>query len=147
MNIIAKERVEFFSDAVIAIIITIMALEIPTLNVNLENLKDFILTIVIYFVSFSFISVIWYKYVFIFSNLEKLTKKMLYHNFMLLFTMSLIPTCVKNLLDNLNIISILIYGFLCLIINLILFSLRLTVLKDQYLDKKINYDIFLTVKK
>ena len=66
---------------------------------------------------------------------------------MLLFTMSLIPTCVKNLLDNLNIISILIYGFLCLIINLILFSLRLTVLKDQYLDKKINYDIFLTVKK
>lgn len=94
-----KNRIEAFSDGVIAIIITIMVLEmhIPELGENYTDkdawdaLGGLVPGIFSYLLSFIVVAILWLNHHFLFDKLPHSTSKLVWYNAFLLFSMSLIP--------------------------------------------------------
>jgi len=87
-----KNRLEAFSDGVLAIIITIMVLELekPAGDsfADLMQLKPTLLT---YFLSFLFVATYWVNHHMLFQKTDHINVKILWCNVAWLFVMSLIP--------------------------------------------------------
>lgn len=85
-------RLEAFSDGVIAIIITIMVLDlkVPT-GSDFETLKPLIFKFLSYIMSFIYVAIYWNNHHHLFQAIEKVNGKTLWSNLMLLFFLSLIP--------------------------------------------------------
>lgn len=96
MNSIPTNRIEAFSDGVIAIIITVMVFDIkllaePTaISINNELLLV-IPKIITYVISFMMLAIMWVNHHQLFHQIEKTDRKLLWLNIHLLFWMSLIP--------------------------------------------------------
>ncbi len=113
-----KNRLEAFSDGVIAIIITIMVLEIKvpheaTFNALLKLGPVFIS----YVISFIYVGIYWNNHHHLFQSVKKVDGKVLWANMLLLFFLSLIPFATgwmgENHFEN---ITVTLYGiilFLC----------------------------------
>lgn len=87
-----KNRLEAFSDGVLAIIITIMILELKQpLGDGIKDLMALMPTILAYLLSFVFISIYWVNHHTIFQKAESINIKILWSNIAWLFTMSFIP--------------------------------------------------------
>jgi len=86
-----KERLEIFTDAVIAIVMTLMILEIKLPDFNEADFWLVTRQIAVYALSFIIIAITWLNHHAMFSPLEKINIKIAWINFILLFTMSLIP--------------------------------------------------------
>lgn len=94
-----KNRLEAFSDGVIAIIITIMVLNvtIPELKENFTNqdawntLLTLVPKILAYLLSFIVVGIFWINHHSLFDKIPYATSKLVWYNAFLLFTMSLIP--------------------------------------------------------
>lgn len=87
-----KSRLEAFSDGVLAIIITIMILELK--QPASDALKDFLKltpTLLAYLLSYVFIAIYWVNHHQIFHDAEQVNVKILWCNIAWLFTMSFIP--------------------------------------------------------
>ncbi len=87
-----KSRLEAFSDGVLAIIITIMILEIKVPeNNSFESLKPLIPVILSYVLSFVYIGIYWNNHHHMFQVVKKVSGSILWSNLFLLFWLSLIP--------------------------------------------------------
>lgn len=94
-----KNRIEAFSDGVIAIIITIMVLElrIPELKEGFtghdvsEALSSLVPKILSYLLSFVVVAIMWLNHHSLFDKLSHSTSQLVWYNAFLLFAMSLIP--------------------------------------------------------
>lgn len=87
-----KGRVEAFTDAVVAIIMTIMVLEFKTPeDYDLAAILADIPYLFAYIVSFLFIGVAWYNHHYMFALATRITKKIYWINNLWLLTMSLVP--------------------------------------------------------
>jgi uncharacterized membrane protein len=87
-----KNRLEAFSDAVIAIILTIMVLEIKVPHAaNIEALKPLLPVVLSYLLSFIYLAIYWNNHHHMFHTVEKVSGKVLWANMHLLFWLSLIP--------------------------------------------------------
>ena len=89
-----KNRLEAFSDGVLAIIITIMILELK--QPVSDGLKDFLAlgpTLLAYLLSYLFIAIYWVNHHLIFQKAERINVKILWCNIAWLFVMSFIPFC------------------------------------------------------
>ena len=87
-----KNRLEAFSDGVIAIIITIMVLELKLpAGDGLSDLLVLWPTLLAYFISFLFISIYWINHHLIFQMAESINVKILWCNIAWLFFMSFFP--------------------------------------------------------
>lgn len=87
-----KGRVEAFTDAVVAIIMTIMVLEFKTLEEpTLEALFSEAPYLFAYIVSFVFICVAWYNHHYMFALADRISKRTFWVNNFWMFTMSLLP--------------------------------------------------------
>lgn len=87
-----KNRLEAFSDGVLAIIITIMILELK--QPAGSGLKDFIAlwpTLIAYLISFMFIAIYWVNHHLIFHLADRINVGILWCNIVWLFVMSFIP--------------------------------------------------------
>ena len=87
-----KNRLEAFSDGVLAIIITIMILELR--QPVSDTLNDFLAlwpTLLAYLLSFVFISIYWVNHHLTFHDTEKINVGILWCNIAWLFVMSFIP--------------------------------------------------------
>lgn len=100
MNIkMSKNRIEAFSDGVIAIIITIMVLElhIPELKENFTGndvwsaLFSLVPKLIAYLLSFVVVAILWLNHHSLFDMIPHSTSKLVWYNAFLLFAMSLIP--------------------------------------------------------
>lgn len=88
------QRMEALSDGVIAIIITLMILEVKAPKVegdSLVNISEFIHHIVAFGMSFLMLGIYWVNHHNFFQKLKQGTPKLLWLNLNLLFWMSLIP--------------------------------------------------------
>ncbi len=93
------ERMILFSDAVFAIVITLMAIEIKlphseskiSHEVLVHQLIHLLPTVLAYAVSFFFIGLIWYRHLKIFSIVKSFDTGLVVHNLILLFFVGLFP--------------------------------------------------------
>ena len=92
------ERMILFSDAVFAIVITLMAIEIKIpehIQVTNENIAKELVhllpTLLAYIVSFVFIGTIWYQHLKMFSLLKDYDKGLVIRNMLLLFFIGMFP--------------------------------------------------------
>ena len=87
-----KNRLEAFSDGVLAIIITIMILEIKAPERNtFESLKSLIPVFLSYVLSFVYVGIYWNNHHHMFQAVKKVNGSILWGNLFLLFWLSLIP--------------------------------------------------------
>lgn len=86
------QRLEAFSDGVLAIIITIMVLELKAPeNYHLDTLLELAPVFFAYLISFIYIGCYWNHHHHLFHLLERVNGKMLWANLHFLFWLSLIP--------------------------------------------------------
>ena len=96
-----KTRLEAFSDGVIAIIITIMVLELKIPHgADFEALKPLIPAFASYLISFIFVGIYWNNHHHTLQAVEKVNGKILWANMHLLFWMSLIPFATNWMGEN-----------------------------------------------
>lgn len=85
-------RLEAFSDGVMAIIITIMVLELKVPEgANFENLKPLIPKFISYLLSFAYVGIYWNNHHHLFQAVKKVDGKILWANLLLLLFLSVIP--------------------------------------------------------
>ncbi|THD48845.1 MAG: DUF1211 domain-containing protein [Bradyrhizobium sp.] len=91
-NAFSKARLEAFSDGVIAVIITIMVLDLkPPASADPADLFKLWPSFVIYFVSFTFVAIYWINHHAILTAAHHATPSLIWANNSLLFCLSLVP--------------------------------------------------------
>ena len=140
-------RLEAFSDGVLAIIITIMVLELKAPEeVTVHALIDEIPIFLSYLISFLYIGIYWNNHHHLFQITEKVNGKILWANLHLLFWLSLIPFATSWIGEN-HILSlpVALYGFILLMSGLAFFILQSAIInhhgKDFALRKVIGKGI------
>lgn len=131
------ERMILFSDAVFAIVITLMAIEIhipETTSIQTQEelmhaLLHLVPTILAYIVSFIFIGSTWYQHLKIFSVVKSFDGRLVFHNLLLLFTVGLFPFTATVIArsNGQSMIGFYIY------LGVILFSLLTLALLEKYI--------------
>ena len=97
---ISKNRLEAFSDGVIAIIITIMVLDIPMpKSFTFNGIKTVLTSFFIYFISFIVVGSQWFKHNYLFSICNKISIKVVCRNILYLFFLSLMPYFTRLIIE------------------------------------------------
>ena len=97
---VGSGRLEAFSDAVMAVIITILALELrPPGGPNGKDLYDQLPSLLIYVLSFVFIAIYWNNHHHLLRAAERINGSVMWTNLFLLFWLSLIPVLTEWLRD------------------------------------------------
>ena len=95
-----SERVEAFSDGVMAVIITILALELrPPDGATLAALRDEVPSLFIYVLAFTFIAIYWNNHHHLLRATTRISGAVMWANMFLLFCLSLIPVVTEWLRD------------------------------------------------
>jgi uncharacterized membrane protein len=93
-------RLEAFSDGVIAVIITIMVLELKVPHQDgLAGLRAVLPTLCLYFISFAFTGIYWINHHHLIHRTEEADELVLYANLGFLFCLSLLPFFTSYVLD------------------------------------------------
>ena len=141
-----KNRLEAFSDGVLAIIITIMILEIKAPeDDSFESLKPLIPVILSYVLSFVYVGIYWNNHHHMFQVIKKVSGSILWSNLFLLFWLSLIPFGTSWIgSQNFAAVPMSIYGFILLMYAISYFSLQNQIIKlegkDSILYKAVEKD-------
>jgi uncharacterized membrane protein len=93
---LGSERLEAFSDAVMAVIITILALELrPPAGADFHDLTDELPNLLIYVLSFVFIAIYWNNHHHLLRATTRINGAVMWANMFLLFWLSLIPVVTE----------------------------------------------------
>ena len=88
----SRARLEAFSDAVLAVVITIMVLNLhPPSGHHFADLRPLLPKLAIYLLSFVFIAIYWNNHHHLFQVVERVSGPVLWANALLLFWLSLTP--------------------------------------------------------
>ncbi|OQP55853.1 hypothetical protein A4H97_19855 [Niastella yeongjuensis] len=142
-----KARFEAFSDGVMAIIITIMVLEIKVPHgEQFSDLKDVIPVFLSYALSFLYIGIYWNNHHHMVSTVHQVTGGILWANLHLLFWLSLVPFATGWIGENhLSAAPLSLYGCVLLMAAIAYVILQNLIIKsqgqDSLLKKAIGKDI------
>lgn len=137
-----KERVVVFGDAIIAIILTIIVLELPiqTATNGAVDMVSLLRAVGIYFISFCFVANLWFQTGYAFNKIDQVKNKELVIYLLLLFFLSLVPSATRLLIDDTTKQTLLIYGVLTLIVTFVMRRLIVALtgqaLKDEEQRKR-----------
>lgn len=93
-------RLEAFSDGVIAVIITIMVLDLKVPQVNgSSGLQAVLPILLVYALSFLFVGIYWVNHHLLINRVESVDPRTLYSNLLFLFFLSLIPFFTSWMLE------------------------------------------------
>ncbi|KRO17838.1 TMEM175 family protein [Lacticaseibacillus saniviri] len=141
-----KIRLDTFVDAIIAIIITIMALELPAASwSDHEHILSFFLAVAVYAVSFCFVANIWYQQATLFSTVDVIPRRVVLLEFLLTFLLSLVPPLTRLMSGDVENLSVMLYGALYLLITLVFRYITETVVHQQTDDKERMHQIYTSV--
>lgn len=126
----SKSRLEAFSDGVIAIIITIMVLEMkPPHDATLAGLKPLLPVFLSYMLSFIFIGIYWNNHHHLLQVVKKVNGNILWANLHLLFWLSLVPFTTAWMGENhLGAWPVALYGVVLLLSGVAYFILSRTLI-------------------
>jgi len=122
----SKHRFEFFSDGLMAIIMTIMVLEIHISDAfSLESIVELLKSILIYFISFFIVGWFLNRHHHLIDNTKEITQKIIWRNLLFLFFVALVPVFTKLIIENnANNIAIIAYDIVFLLANVSFFVLE-----------------------
>ena len=131
-----KNRLEAFSDGVIAIIITIMVLELKVPHgIDLATLKPLVPVFLSYVLSFIYLAIYWNNHHHMLHTVHKVTGRMLWANLHLLFWLSLIPFTTGWMGENhFAETPTALYGFVLLMAAIAYYWLEQTIIASQGRD-------------
>ena len=126
-------RLEAFSDGVLAIIITIMVLELKVPHaVELTALKPVLPVLLSYVLSFIYLGIYWNNHHHLFQATEEVSGGILWANLHLLFWLSLFPFTTAWMGENhLAAIPTAIYGFVLLMAAIAYYVLQRTIIAKE----------------
>lgn len=142
-----RTRLEAFSDGVMAIIITIMVLEIKVPHGNDFNaLKPLIPVVVSYVLSFIYLGIYWNNHHHMMHTVKRVSGAILWANLHLLFWLSLVPFVTGWIGENhFDPIPMALYGIVLLMAAIAYFILQAQIIKTQgknsLLEKAIGNDL------
>jgi uncharacterized membrane protein len=128
-----KTRLEAFSDGVLAIIITIMILEIKVPEgEEFADLKPLIAKFFSYVLSFIYVGIYWNNHHYLIHGLSKVNGKILWANLHLLFWLSLIPVATGWMGEhNFAKASMTLYGVVLLLSSVAYFVLQRIIIVNE----------------
>lgn len=131
-----KERVVVFGDAIIAIILTIIVLELPiqTATNGTVDMYSLFRAVGIYFISFCFVANLWFQTGYAFNKIERVKNKALVVYLLLLFFLSLVPSATRLLIEDTIQQTLLIYGVLTLIVTFVMRRLIVALTEQSLKD-------------
>jgi uncharacterized membrane protein len=136
-RVMDKNRLEAFSDGVIAVIITLMVLELkaPATAASLADLKGLAPAFASYVLSFIYVGIYWSNHHHMFQTTTKVTGGILWANLHLLFWLSLLPFTTAWVSQNRYApIPSATYGFVLLLAALAYYILQSRIIADQGQD-------------
>ncbi|MHC5226975.1 TMEM175 family protein [Enterococcus sp. LJL99] len=143
-----KERVVLFSDAIIAIILTIMVIDLPIEFSSGE--LDYVLllrSVAIYFISFCFVADLWFQTAQAFNKVEVVRNKDLVIYLISLFFLSLVPKATGLIIEDTTKETLFIYGLLTLIVVILTQLLLISLTKEAMQEHKIDAFFIEVLKK
>ena len=128
-----KGRLEAFSDGVLAILITIMVLEIKVPHGDsLSDLKELIPVFLSYILSFIYLGIYWNNHHHMMHTIKKVTGDILWANLHLLFWLSLVPFATSWMGENhFSSIPMAIYGIILLMAAISYYILQSIIIKNE----------------
>ena len=141
-----KSRLEAFSDGVLAIIITIMILEIKApKDDSFESLQHLIPVFLSYVLSFVYVGIYWNNHHHMFQVVKKVSGSILWSNLFLLFWLSLIPFATSWIGEHhFSAVPMSVYGFVLLMCAVSYIILQNKIIKlegnDSVLHRAVNND-------
>lgn len=128
-----KSRLEAFSDGVIAIIITIMVLEIKVPHGHtLADLEPLIPVFLSYVLSFIYIGIYWNNHHHMMHTVKHVTGRVLWANLHLLFWLSLVPFVTGWMGQNhFDAMPMALYGIILLMAAIAYYVLQIQIIKSQ----------------
>jgi uncharacterized membrane protein len=132
----ALDRVGGFSDGVIAVIITIMVLELKPPEIpTFTALGSLWPTMLSYAVSYLFIAIVWVNHHHLLKFAEKATPRLLWFNFAHLFVVSLVPFATAWVaLTRLASVPVFFYALIFVLVNVGYHAFQREVLRQAYLS-------------
>jgi len=126
-------RLEAFSDGVVAIIITIMVLELKVPHgAEAESLKPLIPHFLSYLMSFVYLGIYWNNHHHMLHTVERATGGILWANLHLLFWLSLVPVATGWVGENiLHELPTALYGIVLLMAAIAYFILQYVIIRAQ----------------
>jgi uncharacterized membrane protein len=114
-----KARVEAFSDGVIAILITIMVLELrPPHGGELAALRPLLPTFLAYVLSFVYLGIYWTNHHHLFHAIHRVNGAVLWANLHLLFWLSIVPFATAWMGENHSAVPTAVYGAVLLMASI-----------------------------
>ena len=130
--LLMKSHLETFNDGVIAIIITIMVLELPIPS-GPQEYKLFLSSIGLFFVSFFIVADFWYDLHRTFESVQRADHGIVVLDFLFLAVLSLVPVMTKWILAERNSWSVVAYGSVYLAVSIVLRGLLFYSLRERFL--------------
>ncbi|MBI3519079.1 MAG: DUF1211 domain-containing protein [Bacteroidetes bacterium] len=131
-----KNRLEAFSDGVLAILITIMVLEIKVPHGDqLSDLKGLIPIVLSYILSFIYLGIYWNNHHHMMHTVKSVTGDILWANLHLLFWLSMVPFATAWMGENhFSAMPMAVYGFMLLMSAIAYYILQTRIVKSQGKD-------------
>jgi TMEM175 potassium channel family protein len=135
----SKSRLEAFSDGVIAILITIMVLELRVPHgADLESLKPLLPVFLTYVLSFVFLGIYWNNHHHMLQMTHRINGSILWANLHLLFWLSLVPFVTGWMGENhFSALPTAVYGIVLLFAGIAYLILQKTIISDQGENSKL----------
>ena len=141
-TIVRASRLEAFSDGVLAIIITIMVLEIHAPEgKEIADWVPLIPIVLAYLFSFTFIAIYWNNHHHLLRATKHITPSVMWTNMLLLFTLSLIPVATAWLGENGNYLEtwpVVVYSAVSLSSGLAFYLLTVRIVKANPHDSRLD---------
>lgn len=119
---ISTNRLEAFYDAIIAIIVTVLVLELPQpATASIQSILALKTSYFAYLVSFLVCTNLWQYHHVIYNHVERINAKIIWQNILLLLIISLLPYLTTFVANNpFSLLAEVLYGLDFIIVNIIL---------------------------
>jgi len=133
-------RMEAFSDGVLAIIITIMVLELRLPNgSSFGALRGIIPSLLAYVLSFVFVGIYWVNHHHLLKTVTHVTGAILWANLDLLFWLSLFPFATRWMaVEHFALAPVVTYGAVLLLAGVAYYALQLVIIRAQGADSALR---------
>ena len=143
-NLMDTNRLEAFYDAIIAIIVTVLVLELPQPETaTIAGILALKVSYFTYLVSFLVCANLWQYHHWIYAHVKKIDSKIIWLNILLMFVISLIPYLTIFVANNPNsLLSESLYGLDFILVDIILFIMSRYLIKinedSEYLSEVLD---------